>query len=166
MPDNHITRLLEEKPFACLSGDETDLIEYHVRQCSACRGEYEAARFSAALLKERAAEATEVAPFFKTRVMAAIRERQLSTDGSALLRMWRAARAVVSVMATVVAILMTLTIFSQNGEPQVGSAEAGENASIYSPEYVLLEEGDSEGEGLKYDQVLATMYDGGDADEQ
>lgn len=164
MPDNHIIRMLEDKPFAGLSADESAGIELHVAQCSECGRAYVAARVSALLLRERVAEATEVSPFFKTRVMAAIRERQLSPEGPALLKMWRAARALVSVMATLVVILMALVIFSQNGELQ--SAEEGESVSIYSPEYVLLEEGDLEGAGLMNDHVLATMYDGGDADEQ
>ena len=166
MLENHIIRLLEDKPLAGLSADESAGIELHVAQCSECRQAYDAARVSALLIRERAAEATEVAPFFKTRVMAVLRERQLSAEGPALLKMWQAARALVSVMASVVVILMALTIFSQNGEPQLTSAEATESVSIYSPEYVLLEEGDPEDDGLMYDQVLETMYDEGDADEQ
>lgn len=166
MRDSHIVRLLEDKPLAGLNADENAGIELHIAQCSDCRRAYDAARVSAVLLRERAAERTEVPPFFKTRVMATIRERQLSPEGPALVRMWRAARALVSVMATVVALLMALTFFSQNGGSQLLSAEASDGVSIYSPEYVLLEEGNSDGEGLMYDQVLATMYDGGDADEQ
>jgi predicted anti-sigma-YlaC factor YlaD len=166
MPDRHIVRLLEDKPFAGLAADESAAIEIHVAQCSECRRAYHAARVSALLLRERAAERAEVPPFFKTRVMATIRERQLSAEGPVLLKMWRAARALVSVIAIVLATLMALTFFGQNGGPQVVSAEAADGVSIYSPEYVLLEEGNSEGEALMYDQVLATMYDVGDADEQ
>jgi predicted anti-sigma-YlaC factor YlaD len=165
MPDNHIIRLLEEKPLTGLSPDEIAGIELHAAECSECRHEYDAACVAALLIRERVAEATEVSPFFKTRVMATIRERQLSSDGPALLKMWRAARALVSVMATLVVILTALTIFNQSGEEPLALAVA-EGASIYSPEYVLLGEGDIDGDGLMYDQVLATIYDGGDADEQ
>jgi hypothetical protein len=165
MPDNHITGLLEEKPLAGLSPDEISGIELHAAECSECRREYYAARVAALLIRERVAEASEVSPFFKTRVMATIRERQLSSEGPALLKMWRAARALVLAMATLVVILTALTIFSQSGEEQLALAVA-ESVSIYSPEYVLMEEGDVDGDSLIYDQVLATIYDAGDADEQ
>jgi hypothetical protein len=165
MIDNHIITLLEEKPLAALSPDEIAGIELHVAECPDCRRAYAAARVAALLIRERVAEATEVSPFFKTRVMATIRERQLSPEGPALLKMWKAARALVSVMATLVVILTALTIFNQSGEEPLALAVA-EGVSIYSPEYVLLEEGNSDGDGLMYDQVLATIYDGGDPDEQ
>ena len=166
MLDSHILRLLEDKPLAGLGADESAAIEIHVALCSECRRAYDAARVSAALLRERAAERAEVPPFFKTRVMATIRERQLSPEGPVLLKMWGAARALVSTIAAAVVILIALTFLGQNGGPQVLSAEAADGVSIYSPEYVLLEEGNADGESLMYDQVLATMYDVGDADEQ
>jgi hypothetical protein len=162
MRDNHIIQMLEENPFGSLSQQEKDTIKSHIALCFECRQAHDAARISFELIKERAAETVEVSPFFKTRVMAALRERHLQPEPAALVRMWRAAGALVAAMAAMVVILVGLTVFtySPDSQPELTSQ------NIYSAEYVVFEPDDAADDGLAYDQVLSTMYDAGDSDEQ
>jgi hypothetical protein len=165
MRDNHIIQMLEERPFGSLSQEEGKIIESHVAGCAECGRAHEAARISFLLVRERAAETVEVSPFFKTRVMATLRERQLQPEPPALVRMWRAAGALVSGMAAMVMILIGLTIFTYGSGSQPQQPELT-SQNIYSPEYVVFEQDDPADDGLAYDQVLSTIYDSGDADEQ
>jgi predicted anti-sigma-YlaC factor YlaD len=77
MPDTHIIRTLEEKPFDSLSGDDIASVESHIAICDECKSAYDAARIAAGLLQARTAETVDVGPFFQTRVMAGIREGRL-----------------------------------------------------------------------------------------
>lgn len=156
--------MLEERALDSLSEGELVVIETHTVDCPACLRAYEAARISADLLRARASEVVEPSPFFKTRVMAAIRERHLSPEAPALLKMWRAAGALVSMMAVLVVVLIGLTVFSNNSSTQADDLTAGN--SLYSPEYVVLEPGYAGDDGLAYDQVLSTVYGLGDFDGQ
>jgi predicted anti-sigma-YlaC factor YlaD len=164
MRDNHIIQMLEEKPFGSLGREERETIESHIADCSECRQAHEAARISSALITARAAETTEVSPFFKTRVMAALRERQLQPEPPALVRMWRAAGGLVSAMAAMVVILVGLTVFAYGPDSQPQPELTSQN--IYSPEYLVFEQDEQADDGLAYDQVLTTIYDSGDPDEQ
>ncbi|HYP29641.1 MAG TPA: hypothetical protein VE262_23210 [Blastocatellia bacterium] len=163
MRDNHIIRMLEERAIDGLSEGEVITIEAHSADCSACLRAYEAARLAAEMLRARASETAEPTPFFKTRVMASIREKQLSPELPALLRMWKAAGSLVSMMAVLVVVLIGLTVYSSSSGTQADELLAGQN--IYSPEFVVLEPGALD-DGLAYDQVLSTMYDLGDFDGQ
>jgi len=164
MRDNHIIKMLDERAVGSLSEGEMIALEAHTAGCAACLRAYEAARLSTDLLHARASETTEPSPFFKTRVMAAIRERQLSAEAPALLRMWRAAGALVSMMAVLVVVLIGLTLFSNSPVAQAEELTAGN--SLYSPEYVVLEPGTAGDDSLAYDQVFSTVYDLGDFDGQ
>jgi len=164
MRDDHIKTMLEEKPFARLSEGEIVEIESHAAGCPACKRLYEAARASAFLIRARAAESVDVSPFFKTRVMAAIRERQLSPELPALARMWKAAGALVSMMACLVVVLIGLTIFNYSPDSDVQLTEIATSQNIYSPEYVVIDRGDLDSDPLPYDQVLGTIYDSEDDD--
>ncbi|HEX8183550.1 MAG TPA: anti-sigma factor [Blastocatellia bacterium] len=159
MRDNHIITRLEERSVSHLSEDERAIVEAHVAACPACARAYQAARVSDSLIRARASETMDVSPFFKTRVMAAIREKHLSPEMPALARMWKAAGTLVSMMAGLVVILIGLTIFNYSPEPEVPSTEVATSMNIYSPEYVVIDRGDLEGEPLAYDQVLGTIYD-------
>jgi anti-sigma factor RsiW len=157
--------MLEERAFDSLSEGELLAIEAHTLDCSACLRAYEAARISADLLRARASETVEPSPFFKTRVMAAIKEKRLSPELPALLRMWRAAGALVSMMAVLLVVLVGLTVFSNSSGTSADELIAG--ANIYSPEYVVFEPGSGADESLADDQVLSTVYyDVGDFDGQ
>src|ERR1051325_6116653 len=111
MRDNHITTMLEEGSVALLSEGQVALIREHTAGCAQCLRAYEAARISDSLIRARASEAVEVSPFFKTRVMAALRERHLSPEPPALVRMWKAAGALFSMLAVMVVVLIGLTVF-------------------------------------------------------
>ena len=95
--------------------------------------------------------------------MAAIRDRRLSPQEPLLVRMWRAAGALVSTMAVLLVILAGITIFSKSPDSPVGLTMAA-SQNLYSPEYLVLEGGDSGEDDLANDQVVATIYDleGGD----
>ena len=162
MRDNHIIQMLEEKPFGGLSQQEIETIKSHNADCPDCGQAHAAAQISFEMIKERASETVEVSPFFKTRVMAALRERHLQPEPPALVRMWRAAGALVSAMAAMVVILVGLTVFTYQPDSQPDLT----SQNIFSPEYVVFEQDDAADDGLAYDQVFSTMYDSGDSDDQ
>ena len=162
MPDTHIVKTLEERPFDSLSDDEIARAESHIAICVECKSAYDAARIAASLIQARAAETVDVGPFFKTRVMAAIREGRLSPEEAPLVRMWRAAGAMVSTMAVLLVMLAGMTIFNESTDSQSGSL----SQNLYSAEYVVLERGDLDGDELANDQVVSTIYDLEDGDGQ
>jgi len=86
---------------------------------------YDAARVAASLIQARTFETVEASPFFKTRVMAAIRERQLTPEEPALVRMWRAAGVLISTLALLLVTLTGMTIFSQSPDSQSRNAGRG-----------------------------------------
>lgn len=165
MPDKHIIRTLEEKPFDSLNGGEIASIESHIAFCGECKSAYDAACVAASLIHARAAERVQVGPFFNVRVMAAIRARRLSPEEAPLVRMWRAAGALVSGIAVLLAILVGMTIFSKSTDSQMELRMAA-SQNLYSPEYVVLEHGDPDDEELANDQVVSTIYDLEDGDGQ
>lgn len=165
MPDSHIIRTLEEKPFDNLNGGDIARIESHIAFCDECKSAYDASRVAASLIQARAAQTVNVGPFFQTRIMAAIREKRLSPEEAPLVRMWRAAGALVSAIAVLLAILVGMTIFSKSPDSQMElTMSASQN--LYSPEYVVLERGDPDDEELANDQVVSTIYDLEDGDGQ
>jgi hypothetical protein len=90
--------------------------------------------------------------------MAALRERHLSPEPAPIVRMWRAAGAMISAMAALVAILIGLSLFTYAPDTNA-LPERSATTSIYSPEFVVLERGDLTDEQAAYDMVLGTMYD-------
>ncbi|MFY9553549.1 MAG: hypothetical protein WAV20_07135 [Blastocatellia bacterium] len=162
MRDTHIIKMLEENAFDSLKPDELATAESHIGGCDECNSAYSAARVAASLIKARTAEAIDVGPFFKTRVMASVRERGLSPEVPALVRMWRAAGALVSAMVVLVVILAGMTLSWQRPDSQTVAA----SQSLFSPEYVMLERGDPDDDELATDQVVATIYDLEDGDGQ
>ena len=155
MTDRHIINILEEKPFDNLTDQEITSIHSHIAVCHDCNKAYDASRVAATLIRARASETVEVGPFFKTRVMAAIRDGRLSTEEPVLARLWRAAGVMVSTLAGLLVVLAGMTFFSDGFDSQ------GELASqnLYSPEYVVLQRGDDDNEDLAADQVVSTIYD-------
>jgi len=164
MRDQHIIELLEAKPTRRLRGDEQAAIEAHIADCGDCRRAYQAARLAESLIAARAAESQPVSPFFKTRVMAAIKDRRLTPEAPAWLRLWRAAGALLLMMATVMVILIGLTVFDYPLSSPAPEAITSQNS--YSLDDVVLGADDTSDDAAAYDQVLGTMYDaeGGDGD--
>ena len=166
MKESHIITIIEQRCVSGLCETEIAEIEVHIADCTDCRRAYRAAQISDRLVRARVAETIEASPFFNTRVMAALRERELSPELPALLRMWKAAGALVSAMAAVVVILIGLTIFGTGTDTQSQMTEMAVSQSMFSPEYVVFEQGEGADDSLAYDQVLTTVYDSEDVDGQ
>jgi hypothetical protein len=131
-------------------------IRAHTSVCQACSSAYEAAQLSTLLVKERAAETVEPSPFFQTRMMAAWRERQA---GNSPLRMWKAAKALVSAMAATVAALAVLTFVVP---PDTSTEFQPIATNGYSAEEVIMGQDGSSPEQMSYEQVLSTLYSADD----
>jgi len=154
MKENHIIDLLENRSFASLNETERAGIQAHAAQCSSCGRAYEATKIASALLRERALESVEPSPFFHTRVIAALRERQ--NEVPAFKRLWQAAGALVSSMTATVALLAVLS-FVVPGTQTSATAQASESNG-YSAEEVILNQNDLQDEHESDAQVLTTLY--------
>jgi len=158
--NEHITDILDNQPFGALTNDDRARIQVHVESCGDCGRAFAAARVSALLLQERAAEAEAAAlsanPFFQTRVMAAWRERG-NTGVSALRRLWNATGALVASMAVTTAALAALTFVL----PATDSGQQTVALAPYSAEAVVLEQNNDQ---LTDDQVLNAIYSDDDDD--
>lgn len=151
MKDKHIIEVLDNASIADLSAGELGEVQMHVRDCVSCRDAYEAAQLSSVILRSRAQVSIEPSPFFQTRVMAALRERNAAESVPAMLRLWKSARALVSSMAVTTAALAALSFLSP--EPVVTVIET---ASLDVAESVIFDQGNDE---LSYAQVLSEIYD-------
>lgn len=159
MKQEHIIELLERGPLDQLSAADRERVRSHTGDCAACRRAYDAAWAATRLVKARNAETIEPSPFFKTRVMAAIRERQLSPAGSPLVRAWRAAGWLVSGMAAAVVLLAAVS-FSNLDAPSTSltTQTAALAADAYSVESIVLSSDDLDRE-LTNGQVLNAIYE-------
>jgi anti-sigma-K factor RskA len=158
MKDKHIINLLESAPLAELS--ELDLFEVraHADECAGCYQAFEASQIAVLLLKERTAETFEPSPFFHTRVMATLRERQTANEW-AWSRMWRSAGALASSMVATVAALAVLTFVIPS---QTTVAPETTALNVYSAEEVILDRSESDDQ-ISDVQVLTALY-GADED--
>jgi len=155
MKDKHIINLLESAPLAELSENDLSEVRAHAGECAGCHQAFEAAQIASLLLKERAAETFEPSPFFQTRVMAMLRERQTANDQWAWSRMWRAGGALASSMAATVAALAVLTFVIPSQTTVTPESSA---LSSYSAEEVILNRGESDDQ-VSDGQILSTLYD-------
>ena len=156
MKDEHILTLLEEQPANGLSDKERTTIQSHIATCSDCLRAYQAARISTALLKARAKKTVEPSPYFRARIMAALDEDH-SGPGLTLAALWKPVRAMVASMAVFVAILLALTSYFNGFKTQTDVPYPPFEESLYSPERVVLGNGDLPDE-LTNNQVLLTLY--------
>jgi hypothetical protein len=159
MKENHIIELLENRSFASLKESERAVIQAHTANCTSCARAYDATKIASALLRERAVEAVEPSPFFHTRVMAALRERQ--NEVPAFKRLWQTAGALVSSMTATVALLAVLS-FVVPGTQTSTTAQASESNG-YSAEEVILNQNSLQDEQASDAQVLTTLYPAEDA---
>ena len=159
MRDEHIISIIEDAPLSGLSESELADIRAHTNQCAECLRAFEAAQISTLLLRERVAETIEPSPFFQTRVLAALRERQAAGETSALKRLWNATGALVSSMAATVAALAILTVFAPGSQPTPGPQEVASVYNSYSAEEVLFDQNQLPDDQMSYGQVLTTLYE-------
>ncbi len=158
MKDKHITEILDSMALSDLSESDLETVRTHAALCSDCRRAYEAAQLSTLLLQERAAETFEPTPFFQTRVLAALRERQAQSK-SVFQRLWEASGALVTSMAATVALLAVLTFFVPGIQPTTTQQELATASSSYSADEVFFNQGESPAEQMSYEQVLTTLYE-------
>lgn len=158
MRDEHIISLIESAPLASLSENDLTAIRAHTDHCSGCLRAFQAAQVSALLLKERVVGAFEPSPFFQTRVMATLRERQAASSWS-WSRLWRSAGALASSMVATVAALAVLT-FVIPGSQVASGPQVSSLANNYSAEEVLLNQSEQLDEPVSDAQVLSTIYSG------
>jgi predicted anti-sigma-YlaC factor YlaD len=156
MRNEHVNSILESKPLSELNENDLRQIHAHSVLCESCRQAYDAAQVSAILLRERASEDFEPAPFFQTRVLAALRERRAENESWAWSRLWRTAGALASSMVATVATLAILT-FVVPGAPSAGSQ--GSAVDAYSTEAVVLNEKALPDDQLSNNDVFATLYE-------
>ena len=157
MRDEHIKAMLDTTPLDQMSESELAAVRSHADGCEECARALEAARVSSLLLKERAAETFEPSPFFQTRVLAALRERQSGVESWSLSRLWRTAGVLFSTMAATVAALAALTFVVP--QPAATQQEVASAGRAYTAEDVILEQAEQPDEQMSYGQVLTTLYD-------
>lgn len=150
MKDDHIISELEKQPLANVSSSDLEIITAHTAHCARCLSAYEAARASSSLLQERASTAIDPPPFFQTRVMRAIREQNQALEPFGFLKMWQAARTLVTSMALLVVLLSAMTYYSNHdlGPDKSNSRDL----AIYGPETLADDE-------ITYGEVLTGVYD-------
>jgi len=153
MKNEHITEILDNASIATLSETELNEIRAHALECMSCRDAFEAARLSAVVIKTRAETTFEPSPFFQTRVMAALREQQAVESVPAMLRLWRSAKALVSVMAVTTAALAVVSFI----QPSQTTPVVDQTASAYSAYSVIMDQ-DADDQ-MSYEQVLSTIYE-------
>ena len=151
MKEKCITEMLDNTPIANLSEGELSQVQAHAQDCVSCRSAYEAAKVSAVVLRNRAQTTIEPSPFFQTRVMAALREQQAAESVPAMLRLWRASKALVSSMAVTTAALAVLSVVL----PASPTSVVDQTAPVYSAESVIMGHSD---EQMTYEQVLSAIY--------
>jgi hypothetical protein len=161
MKNEHVISILESKPFLALDRSDLAQIRDHALICESCRQVYEAAQVSSALLQERAREAFEPSPFFHTRVLAALREREGANEKWAWSRLWRTAGGLASSMVATVATLAILT-FVIPGAQTTDSQNSSSVGNTYTAEAVVLDENTLADNQMSDSDVFATIYDSGD----
>ena len=153
--NKHITSLIEETALTHLSDSELIEIRIHVRDCADCARTFEAAQISVILLQERVAEVFEPSPFFHTRVLAALREKQTANEGWAWSRLWRSASALGYSMVATVALLAAVSFAIPATQVTSGFQEL---TSAYAADAVILNQGELLDEQVSDGQILATLY--------
>lgn len=162
MRDEHIKETLDAVPLASLGKSELAALRAHAEGCADCRRAFEAARVSSLMLQTRAAETFEPSPFFQTRVLAALRERNAAAEeGWTLARLWKSAGLLVSSMAATTAALLVLTFVAPKEQATAQELASG-GASPYTAEALLFDETEAEGGQMTYEQVLTTLYESED----
>ena len=164
MNSEHIIKILEARSLKSLNPSDRRILEHHIEDCADCARAYQAAVIAEALLHARVSDTLEPSPFFKTRVMAALRERK-AEQSSSLATLWQTARAMVASLVMVVAILLAVNFYMGGFGAPPGLDDLTASDNIYSTEWVLLENGDA-ANNVTYNEALTTLYESPNDDEQ
>jgi hypothetical protein len=172
MKNDHVISLLEENRFTALSAQQVSIIESHVEGCPDCLKAYTASSAAGAMLKARVAETIEPSPFFKTRVMAALREKQPVAEPPALVWLWRTAGKLASTMALSVLVLLSLTLFGSESQPAVALRQPVDSAQLFglaiggSVESMIFDDDEAQtSDEMTEAQALEAIFEAEDADE-
>jgi hypothetical protein len=157
MKDQHIISLIENTSFGSISESDLETIRAHAAECDSCESAFAAARLASVMLRERTAESFEPSPFFQTRVMAHLRERQAANVTWDWSRIWRSAGALASSMVATVVALAVLTFVVPDASTTADLVDASAR-NAYSVEEVILNPGDSLDE-VSDGHILTTLYD-------
>ena len=135
MKDEHILNILDDD----LNAADSARVQAHAAHCASCRQAVNAARISSALFRAPSAEAFEPSPFFQTKVLNALREKQtLRKPIAAFWRWWQASAAMVALMVMVVLSLIGLTLFAPSTNANEAQADGAANENPYSTEAVVM----------------------------
>lgn len=154
MTSEHIINLIENTSLSEIAENDLAMVRAHILTCASCNHAFQAAQLAALMLKGRANETFEPTPFFETRVLAALRERQ--NEQWSWSKMWRATGALASSMVATVAAIAVLTLII----PSAPSEDLTSANNAYSAEAVILNQIDSaENQVDQTDaQILTTLY--------
>ena len=166
----HIISLIENQPLTNLTEADLADVRAHNEVCSSCKRAFTAAQISMLLLREGAPEMFAPPPFFQTRVLAALRERQAANEPWAWAKLWKATGALASSMAATVAMLAVLTFVLPGTQTGSDSAQLNSASGAYSAEEVILNVNDPNANAMDAQpsdgQVLNTLYEAADNTEK
>ena len=154
MKDRHILEILDSAGFAALDGDELKTVQAHCDECAGCRGAFESARVSSALLSAKAAmPLVEPSAFFQSKVLNAVRERQnIRKPIEAFWRWWQASYPLVCSMLLIVITLAVLTMLA----PKSQTEQAVSTYNLYSTDAVILNQNPPR--NITTEQALEVIY--------
>lgn len=145
-----------------LDGDARAAVGAHCEGCVECRRWLDSAAVAASLVRARASQDIGPTPFFKTRVLAAIRDRGAVPVRLSPEKMWRSTRSIVGSMLAVVIILLTLNLFAPKGPEETTPVDNARNG--YSVERIVMDDNSTApDESLTSGQVLDTVFAPGDS---
>ena len=155
MKNQHITDILNKHTFNGLGENDVAIIESHIAHCRSCLKSYQAWQISSTLLKVGALQTFSPSPFFETKLMAAVREKQAKSVAF-FWRWWQASNTVIAAMIFAVVALLFMTLLSPKA-----SFNQSEQASIldnYSTDEIIFDQNDSTAE-LTNGQTLQIIYE-------
>jgi predicted anti-sigma-YlaC factor YlaD len=161
MKCRQVRKAIDERLPGAADRDQRLAILAHCEVCAECRGVLEAAEMMGRLIQARSLQEIEPSPFFRTRVLAAIRDRGAVAVRRQSERMWSSARAVVASMFVVVVVLLALNLFAPKPVQQIAGGETPRGRD--SVERVVMDENSAADESLTSGQVLDTVFAQGDS---
>jgi hypothetical protein len=154
MKERHITDLLDAGR-GSITGEDRIFIDRHVAGCESCSADLKNSLIADTLVSARSSEFIEPSPFFSTRVMAALRERQTQADPFTLFNLWHTARGLITGMAALVLLLVGISIsdgFTADNTTVTRNQTA--SATLYSPEQLIQ----SDLRNVNFDPTNAQVY--------
>jgi predicted anti-sigma-YlaC factor YlaD len=157
-----VRKAIDRSMPAQLDGDAQVAVLKHCQGCVECRRLLDSAAVAASLIRARASQDYEPSPFFKTRVLAAIRDRGAVTTLWSPEKMWKSTRTIVASMFALVIILLTLNLFAPKTVDENASVDTARSG--FSVERIVMDDsGAAPDENITSGQVLDTVFAPGDS---